>query len=125
MNVTSLRVGSCALAAALIAGSAHAQLVPNPTLTVQGAGLSVAIGGTGLSPIRVGAISVNVVGPVQAAFLYWNGDGAGVGPQELLFGGSLFLGVDSKLGPVYLGYGRSQNGHSAWYLYVGSSLEAR
>jgi NTE family protein len=41
-----------------------------------------------------------------------------------LWGGSLFLGVDSKLGPVYLGYGRSQNGHSAWYLYVGSALEA-
>jgi NTE family protein len=48
----------------------------------------------------------------------------GTGARGALWGGSLFLGVDSKLGPVYVGYGRSQNGHSAWYLYVGSALEA-
>ncbi|CAG0959871.1 putative NTE family protein [Rhodocyclaceae bacterium] len=39
-----------------------------------------------------------------------------------LYAGSLFVGIDSKLGPVYLGYGLSEGGHSAWYLYIGSSL---
>jgi NTE family protein len=48
----------------------------------------------------------------------------GTSARGALWGGSLFLGVDSKLGPVYVGYGRSQHGHSAWYLYVGSALEA-
>jgi len=40
-----------------------------------------------------------------------------------LFGGALFLAVDSKVGPIYLAYGRSEGGHSALYLYLGSSIE--
>jgi len=40
-----------------------------------------------------------------------------------LTGGSLYLAVDSKLGPVYLAYGQSQGGQTAFYLYIGSSLE--
>jgi NTE family protein len=38
--------------------------------------------------------------------------------------GSIFLGIDSKIGPVYFAYGRAPGGHSAIYLYVGSSFEA-
>jgi NTE family protein len=41
----------------------------------------------------------------------------------VLFGGSLFLAVDSKIGPIYLAYGRSEGGHAALYLYLGSSVE--
>ena len=44
--------------------------------------------------------------------------------RGVLTGGSLFLGVDSKLGPIYVAYGQSQGGHSAMYLYIGSSIEA-
>ena len=36
---------------------------------------------------------------------------------------ALFLGVSSKLGPVYLAYGYSEKGQSALYLYLGSSIE--
>jgi NTE family protein len=42
----------------------------------------------------------------------------------LITAGSLFVGVDSKLGPIYLGYGRSGNNHSTVYLYIGSAVEA-
>ena len=48
----------------------------------------------------------------------------GTPARGVLTGGSLYLGVASKLGPVYLAYGQSQGGHSAVYLYLGSSLEA-
>jgi NTE family protein len=41
----------------------------------------------------------------------------------VLVGGALFLAVDSKIGPVYLAYGRSEGGRSAVYLYLGSSAE--
>jgi NTE family protein len=41
-----------------------------------------------------------------------------------LVGGSVYLGVNSKVGPIYVAYGQSQGGHSAVYLYLGSSLEA-
>ena len=32
----------------------------------------------------------------------------------------LFLGTDSPLGPVYLGYGRAEDGNSAFYFYLGN-----
>jgi NTE family protein len=47
----------------------------------------------------------------------------GTAATGILFGGALFLAVDSKVGPIYLAYGRSEGGHSALYLYLGSSVE--
>ncbi len=41
----------------------------------------------------------------------------------VIVSGSLFLGIASKIGPVYLAYGLSENGVSAVYLYLGSSLD--
>jgi NTE family protein len=43
--------------------------------------------------------------------------------KGVLFSGSVFLAVDSKIGPIYLAYGLSEGGHSAIYLYLGSSIE--
>lgn len=37
-----------------------------------------------------------------------------------LFAGSLFLGADTAVGPVYLGYGLAEGGNSSFYLYVGA-----
>ncbi len=42
----------------------------------------------------------------------------------VLLGGSLFLGVKSKLGPVYFAYGQSEGGRRALYLYLGSAIDA-
>jgi len=47
----------------------------------------------------------------------------GTPANGVLVGGALFLAVDSKVGPIYLAYGRSEGGHSALYLYLGSSIE--
>ena len=33
--------------------------------------------------------------------------------------GSLFLGLDSLIGPLYFAYGRTFGGESAWYLFLG------
>ena len=41
----------------------------------------------------------------------------------VIVSGSLFLGIASKIGPVYLAYGLSEQGVSAVYLYLGSSLD--
>ena len=41
----------------------------------------------------------------------------------VIVSGSLFLGIASKIGPVYLAYGQSEHGVSALYLYLGSSLD--
>ena len=39
--------------------------------------------------------------------------------------GSLFLGVDTFLGPIFLGYGYAQGGHDALYLTFGSLLRSQ
>jgi len=36
--------------------------------------------------------------------------------------GSVFVGADTFLGPVFLGYGRAQGGHDSFYLTFGSLL---
>ena len=47
----------------------------------------------------------------------------GTPTKGALASGSLFLALDSRIGPVYLAYGRSEGGRSMLYLYLGSSLE--
>ena len=42
--------------------------------------------------------------------------------RDLLGAGSVFVGIDTFLGPVFLGYGYAQNGHNAAYLTFGSLL---
>lgn len=45
-----------------------------------------------------------------------------VGIDGMQTAGSLFVGADTFLGPVFLGYGRAQGGHDAFYLTFGSLL---
>lgn len=40
-------------------------------------------------------------------------------PTGVLKSGSLFLGVDSPIGPLYLAYGRAAGGQYAFYLFLG------
>ena len=44
--------------------------------------------------------------------------------REAAFGGlrkdaALFLGLDTGLGPLYVGGGLDEDGNSAWYLFLG------
>jgi NTE family protein len=41
------------------------------------------------------------------------------GTAGALRSGALFLGVDTPVGPVYLGYGYARGGRSAMYFYLG------
>ena len=47
----------------------------------------------------------------------------GTPTKGTMLGGALFVAVDSKIGPVYLAYGRAEGGRAMFYLYLGSSLE--
>lgn len=42
-----------------------------------------------------------------------------IGFDDLRYGGSLFLGADTILGPVYVGYGLADTGDDAFYLFLG------
>jgi len=40
-------------------------------------------------------------------------------PSGTLKSGSVFLGADTPIGPLYFGYGRASDNNSSWYLYLG------
>jgi len=42
--------------------------------------------------------------------------------DSLIYGGSVFVGLKTPLGPVFLGYGYAEGGHDAVYLTFGSLL---
>jgi NTE family protein len=42
---------------------------------------------------------------------------------DLDYAGSVFLGADTILGPVFLGYGRVSSGEGATFLRIGSVIE--
>jgi NTE family protein len=43
--------------------------------------------------------------------------------DDLIHAGSLFLGVDSPLGPIYLGVGLGEDNQRAVYLQIGQPLD--
>jgi NTE family protein len=45
--------------------------------------------------------------------------------DDLVLAGSLFVGVDSPFGPVFLGYGANDDGESSFYLNFGTLLRPR
>jgi len=45
--------------------------------------------------------------------------------NSLFYAGSLFLGIQTPLGPLFLGYGYAEGGHSSVYLTFGSLLRSQ
>ena len=45
-----------------------------------------------------------------------------ISARNLRYGGTLFAGLDTILGPLYLGYGRADRGRDAWYLFLGQAF---
>ena len=65
------------------------------------------------------SVPVYFGGSVEAGGLWATRDDIG---RRLTGAGSLFLGIDTFLGPIFLGYGYAQGGHNAAYLSFGSLL---
>jgi len=42
-----------------------------------------------------------------------------IGLETLITAGSLYLGVDTVLGPIYIGYGMAEGGKNSFYFYLG------
>jgi NTE family protein len=45
--------------------------------------------------------------------------------EDLRFAGSLYLGIDTFLGPWYLAFGLDEDGHSSFYFHLGNPFELR
>jgi NTE family protein len=51
----------------------------------------------------------------------WNGEGS-FKLKDQAFGGSLFLGIDTILGPIYLAQGFGEGGRRVSYFFLGRSF---
>ncbi len=49
-------------------------------------------------------------------------DRASISRKNTLLGGSIWGGVDSPVGPIYVGYGRTEGGVKAYYVYLGRAF---
>ncbi|MDH3647654.1 MAG: patatin-like phospholipase family protein [Gammaproteobacteria bacterium] len=52
----------------------------------------------------------------------WN-DSSDIAASNALLAGSLFLGIDTFVGPIYLAFGLTEDGHSAAYFLLGQGFE--
>jgi hypothetical protein len=66
-------------------------------------------------------ISINsaVSTSVWSAPNVWE-DKSDIDVSDALLAGSVFLGADTGIGPIFLGYGLAEGGTSSFYLYIGA-----
>ncbi|MEF9978458.1 MAG: patatin-like phospholipase family protein [Thermomonas sp.] len=69
---------------------------------------------------RIFSMPMFVGGSLEAGDVWDDRDAVDFG--SLVFGGSLFVGFDTPLGPLFLGYGRNDATADSWYLTFGSLL---
>jgi NTE family protein len=69
------------------------------------------------------AVPIFVGGSAEAGNV-WSRQSA-ISLDSLIFAGSLFAGVSSPFGPIFLGYGRTSNGHGSIYLTFGTLIRPR
>lgn len=48
-----------------------------------------------------------------------------IGFDHLIYSGSVFAGIETFFGPIFLGYGQASTGEGSWYLTMGSLLRGR
>jgi len=51
--------------------------------------------------------------------VYEDRDDISLSPDDALLAASVFLGLDTVLGPLYLSYGHAEQGHDGVYLFLG------
>lgn len=69
---------------------------------------------------RLFSLPVFVGSSLELGNVWSERDAVDVG--DLIFAGSLFAGVDTPLGPMFLAYGYNEEGQGSWYLTFGSLL---
>ena len=77
-----------------------------------------------ISFVGVSAVGVSAVFP-DAHEVHFTAGVLSIEEVELsdqLFSGTLFLGVDTPLSPLYLGYGRAEGGSEEFYVFIGRAF---
>ena len=72
---------------------------------------------------RLFALPAYIGGSVEAGNVWDSRDAVSV--DSLIYAGSVFVGIDSPLGPIFFGYGASEGGEDSVYLSFGSLFGER
>lgn len=70
-------------------------------------------------PFQTFGMPIYLGGSFEAGQVYQDRDDI---LNDMIYAGSAFLGIDSPIGPVYLGYGLANGGHDSAYLFLGRSF---
>jgi NTE family protein len=70
-------------------------------------------------------VPIYLGGSVEAGHLWGQEETVNVYVNEVIYAGSIFAGVKTPFGPLFLGYGQTNNGHSSVYLTFGTLIRPR
>lgn len=59
---------------------------------------------------------------VEAANIFLDKDDISVDPDDHILAGSVFVGTETAIGPIYLGYGQAEGGNNSLYLFLGRTF---
>jgi NTE family protein len=45
-----------------------------------------------------------------------------INTNDLIYAGSVFLGIDSNIGPIYIAFGHAEGGQNAMYFSLGTDI---
>lgn len=59
---------------------------------------------------------------LEAAGLFDKSSDVSLDANDHIFAGSVFVGTETIVGPIYLGYGQAEGGHRSFYLFLGRTF---
>ena len=76
-------------------------------------------------PQKLFSVPIYFGGSVEAGHLWGFEQTVDVNIEEVIYAGSIFAGVKTPFGPLFLGYGQTNNGHASIYLTFGTLIRPR
>ena len=71
------------------------------------------------------SVPIFIGGSAEAGHLWGYEQTVNVNIDEMIYAGSVFAGIKTPFGPLFLGYGQTNNGHSSVYLTFGTLIRPR
>ena len=76
-------------------------------------------------PEKLFSVPIFLGGSVEAGHVWGQQEAVNVNLNSVIYAGSIFAGVKTPFGPLFFGYGQTNNGHSSVYLTFGTLIRPR
>ena len=78
-----------------------------------------------IDPKKLFSVPIYFGGSVEAGHIWGQQEAVNVNVDSVIYAGSLFVGVKTPFGPLFFGYGQTNNGHASVYLTFGTLIRPR